>query len=120
MQASVRAKHVLIMGGLYVNILVKTHVIVHRSSKSSVKKITKKSTRESTIVCRRWRADAQTEHTHHHPECGDDVDALGWGVPAARAMVGAESARRHGCGEKQKSLFAKGGFVPSIFVRKIG
>jgi hypothetical protein len=91
--------------------------IDHQNHRS--KKITKKSTRESTIVRRRWRVDAQTEHMHHRPECGDDVDALGWGVPVARAMVGAKAAWCHGCGEKQKSLFAKGVLVPSMFVRKI-
>jgi hypothetical protein len=78
MQASVRAKRVLIRGWLYVNILVKNHVIVYQSSKTSVKKkITKKSTRESNIVCRLWCVDAQTEHTHHRPQCRDDIDALG-------------------------------------------
>ena len=74
---------------------------------------------ESTIVCRLRRVDAQTKHTHHRPQCGDDVDALGHCVLAAQAMVGAKAARCHGCGEKQKSLFAKGALVPSTFVRKI-
>ena len=91
--------------------LLRNHVILSINHLNiGRKKITKKSTRESTIVRRRWRVDAQTEHTHHHPECGDDVDTLGWGVPAARAMVGAKSARRHGCGEKQKKFIRKGGF----------
>ena len=74
MQASGRAKRVLIRGGLYVNILVTNHIIVYLSSQHWSQE---KSQKKATIVCRLRRVDAQTKHTHHRPQCGDDVGALG-------------------------------------------
>ena len=44
----------------------------------------------------RWWEDAQTKRKRHHPWCGDDAYALGWGVLASQAMVGAVAARPHG------------------------
>ncbi len=78
MRASGRVKQVLIRGGLYVNGTLTNHVIVYNNHLNiGARKITKKSTIKSTIVCRLRLVDAQTKHTHHCPQCGDDVDALG-------------------------------------------
>jgi hypothetical protein len=54
-----------------------------------------------------WCEDAQTKHIRLCPWCGDDAYALGWGVLTIQAMVGAKATLRHGCGEKQKKVFAQ-------------
>ncbi len=78
MQASGRVKRVLIRGGLYVNSTLANHVIVYNNHLNiGARKIMKKNSMESTIVCRLRLVDAQTKHTHHRPQYGDDVDALG-------------------------------------------
>ena len=39
---------------------------------------------------------AKTKCMWHHPWCGDDTYALGWGVGMHRAMVWAKAADHHG------------------------
>jgi hypothetical protein len=41
----------------------------------------------------------KTKHKWHHPWCGDDTCALGWGVGMHRAMVWAKAADHHGAAE---------------------
>ena len=42
---------------------------------------------------------AKTKRKWHHPWCGDDTCALGWGVSMHRAMVWAKAADHHGAAE---------------------
>ena len=50
----------------------------------------------------------QTKGTQHSPQCGDNVDALGWGVLMSHAMVPSQSRQTPWSGV---SRFFPGGLV---------
>jgi hypothetical protein len=80
------------------------------------KKITKNRCIIWVLQLGLWCKDNQTKRMRLCPWCGDDAYALGWGVLTTQAMVGAKAALRHGCGEKQKKVFAQeAAFFPVQF-----
>ncbi len=61
----------------------------------------------------------QTKHIHHHPWCGDNAYALGWGVIKPQAMVEAKVARHHVTPVLLNNCVTEGGFGPSTILRRI-